>query len=224
MVNTNRLERITGWLALLTLAMAVILLGNPAFTSASFPPRGIPDPVLGLQMARNIAEVDAILGDAPSPDREVMRIKQYWDFAFIASYVCLYLALSVLIARTWPERKWIAVVTAICGLAAAAFDVGENFAILRILDLRLSQTTQAMIDAIRQPSLIKWTLAFLTLSILSAYFLRQNQWRMRAVGAVNAAAAVLGFIGLFVNMLLAWAAFLMLLGLIGMVLVFFRLK
>lgn len=224
MVNTNRLERITGWLALLTLAMAVILLGNPTFTRASFPPRGIPDPVLGLQMARDVTEVDAVLGDAPSPDREVMRIKQYWDFAFIASYACLYLALSVWIGRAWPSGRWIAVVTAMCGLSAAVFDVRENLAILRILDVRLSQTTQPMIDAIRQPSLIKWTLAFLALSILSVFCLWQNQWRMRLVGAVNAAAALLGFIGLWTNMLIAWAAFLMLLGLIGMVLVFFRLK
>ena len=223
-VNLNRLERVTGWLALLTLAMAVILLGNPAFTSASFPPRGIPDPILGLQMARNVAEVDDVLGEAPSPDREAMRIKQYWDFGFIACYVCLYLALSVLMARTFPQWTWLAVSMAICGLGAAVFDVIENLAILRILDVKLNLTTQAMVDAIHHPSMIKWTLVFITLAILSAYFLRQDQWRMRAVGLVNAAASVLGFVGLLANALIAWAAFLMLLGLIGTILIFFRLK
>ena len=65
---------------------------------------------------------------------------------------------------------------------AAIFDMSENLAILRILDIPLSRTSQGMIDAIRRPSLIKWTLAFIALGILSSYFMRQDKWRMRAVG------------------------------------------
>ena len=61
------------------------------------------DPQLSLQFVRNLEDVDAILGDAPSPDREVMRIKQYIDFAFIASYASLFIALSL---RGWQAGGW----------------------------------------------------------------------------------------------------------------------
>src|SRR5947209_4986701 len=143
-----------GWLALTCVVTIVIHSGNPEFSNASQPARGIPNSVVALQMARSVDEVDDVLGDAPSPDREAMRIKQYVDFGFIGSYAALYIAL----ARMFRSR--LAVVAAFCGVAAAAFDVIENFAILRILDVPLRSTTQAMVDAIRYPSLAKWSLAF----------------------------------------------------------------
>src|SRR5258708_25085519 len=91
-----RSGRAVGWLALACVVMIVILNGNPKFTNASQPPRGIASPVVALEVARNVDEVDAILGEAPSPDREAMRIKQYIDFGFIASYAALYVALAVM--------------------------------------------------------------------------------------------------------------------------------
>ena len=39
------------------------------------------------QVARSVGEVDAILGEAPSPDREAMRIKQYIDFG-VHRFLC----------------------------------------------------------------------------------------------------------------------------------------
>src|SRR5882762_8868028 len=91
-----RLRRAAGFIAILNLALIFILSGKPHFTNASRPPRGIANPVVALEMARDVDEVDAILGEAPSPDREAMRVKQYIDFAFIASYAALYVALSLL--------------------------------------------------------------------------------------------------------------------------------
>ena len=67
--------------------MIVILNGKPDFSNASRPARGIANPVVALQLARNVDEVDDVIGDAPSPDREAMRFKQYLDFGFIALYV-----------------------------------------------------------------------------------------------------------------------------------------
>jgi hypothetical protein len=69
-------SRTVGWAALVCLVLIVMLRGAPEFSNASVPPRGIADPVVALQVARNAAEVDDILGEAPSPDREAMRIKQ----------------------------------------------------------------------------------------------------------------------------------------------------
>ncbi len=76
--------------------MVVILNGKPDFSNASRPARGIANPVVALQLARNVDEVDDVIGNAPSPDREAMRFKQYLDFGFIALYVGLYAALAVM--------------------------------------------------------------------------------------------------------------------------------
>src|SRR5215510_9028392 len=95
MANT-RTSRAAGWLALACIAALIVHSLRPDFSNASQPARGISSPVVALQMARNIDEVDDVLGDAPSPDREAMRIKQYIDFAFIASYAALYIALAMM--------------------------------------------------------------------------------------------------------------------------------
>ena len=58
-----QLQRWAGYLAVLNLAMIAILMGPPYFSNASRPVRGISNPVLALEVARNLAEVDAILSD-----------------------------------------------------------------------------------------------------------------------------------------------------------------
>jgi hypothetical protein len=216
-------ERAVGWIALLTVAMIVVLSAKPEFSNATRPPRGIASPVVALEVARDVNEVDAIVGDAPSIDREVMRMKQYLDFGFIACYTALYLALSVLLARSFEWGRAPAIAAAVCGVAAAVFDVIENLAILRVLNVKLSQTSQAMVDAIRRPSLIKWTLAFAALTLLSSFFLAQRRRVMRAIGAVNVLAAMLGFYGLYDNAFLVWSGIPMLVGLVGLAGVALRL-
>ena len=138
-------------LAAACVALVIILNGKPEFTNASRPPRGIANPVVALQMARDVTEVDAILSEAPSPDREAMRIKQYLDFVFIPCYAALFIALA------WTFGSRAARLAGACGVAAAVADVFENIGILRVVNASLAQTSQAMIDAIRVPSLIKWT-------------------------------------------------------------------
>ncbi len=200
-----------GWLAAAAIIMIVILNGAPRFSNASIPPRGIPDSGLALQVARNIGEVDAILGEAPSPDREAMRIKQYLDFGFIAVYAGLFLALGRLFASK------LAALGALCGAAAAVCDVFENLAILRILKAPLAQTTPAMIDSIRHASLAKWTLASAAAAIFAALFLRGKGKAMRFIGICQALAAALGFYGLFDNAFLYWAGIPLLAGLAALV-------
>src|SRR5260221_720922 len=62
-------ERVAQALAVLCLVILAVLAGKPSFTNASQPPRGIRDPMIALQMARDAGEVDAILGESPGPDR-----------------------------------------------------------------------------------------------------------------------------------------------------------
>jgi hypothetical protein len=186
------LDRSIGWVAVLNLALIAILSGRPHFSNASRPVRGISNPILAMEVVRNISEVDTILSDAPSPDREAMRIKQYADFGFITTYAALYVLMSMLLIR---EGRAIAIAAGILGVLAAVFDVIENLGILRLVDTTLSSTTQAMIDAIRYPSLIKWTLASLALGLLGILALRTRRIGLRIVGALDAIAALLGLYG-----------------------------
>ena len=166
----NPLSRLAILLAMLTAASFILLMGRPSFTNASQPRFG--DPMLALQFARNVQDVDWILGDAPSPDREVMRVKQYVDFAFIACYAALCAALGAVAAGKGGWRRLAGIAAGICGLAAGMFDVAENRAILKLLDIPLRATTPAMLDAIRGPSLAKWILAGVTALLLAASLIR----------------------------------------------------
>ena len=166
----NSQHRVVILLALLTIAEFILLLGQPYFTNASKPRFG--DPMIGIQFARDVQDVDWILGDAPSPDREVMRVKQYVDFGFIACYTGLSLALAALVIRKGGWRQVTGIAAGICGLAAGVFDVLENRAILSILDVPLRATTPALIQAIRGPSTAKWILAGVTVVLLASSLMR----------------------------------------------------
>jgi hypothetical protein len=166
-VNSHRLAIL---LALMTAASFILLLGRPSFTNASKPRFG--DPMLALQFARDVQDVDWILGDAPSPDREVMRVKQYVDFGFITCYTALFIALSALAIRKGGWKQFTGIAAGICGLAAGVFDVLENRAILNLLDVPLRATTPEMIQAIRGPSTAKWILAGVTVVLLAVSLLR----------------------------------------------------
>jgi len=161
----NPQYRLVILLAMLTVAAFILLMGQPSFTNASKPRFG--DPMLALQFARDVQDVDWILGDAPSPDREVMRVKQFVDFGFIACYTGLFLALAALAIRKGGWKQVAGIAAGICGVAAGVFDVLENRAILNILDVPLRATTPAMIQAIRGPSTAKWILAGVTVVLLA---------------------------------------------------------
>lgn len=189
---------------MLCLALVVLLLGKPYFTNASRPPRGIADPAVAIQVVRSIGEVDLILSDAPSPDREAMRFKQRIDFVFIAAYSALFFTLGWLLMRAggWG---WLAGPAAmICAAGAAVFDVMENRAILRVLDVPLYRTPPQMLAAIRSASAAKWELAGITLALLAGYFFHSPRWSVRLIGVLFLITAVMDFYGLRDNRFLVW--------------------
>jgi hypothetical protein len=218
-MSVPQLQRWAGLLAVLNLAMIAILMGRPYFSNASRPVRGISSPVLAMEVARNVTEVDAILSDAPSADREAMRIKQYADFGFIAGYAGLYVVMSLLLMR---EGRVPAISAAVLGVGAAVFDVIENVGILRVVDTDLAHTTQSMIDQVRYPSLIKWTLASLALGLLAILLMRMKRAAPRIVGALYLIAALLGLYGLYDNAILEWSGIPALAGFIGLAILYFR--
>lgn len=213
------LKRWIGFVAVLNLAMIALISGRPSFSNASRPVRGITNPVLAMEMVRDVSEVDLVLGDAPGPDREAMRVKQYADFGFIGGYAALYVLMAMLLVG---QGRSIAIAAALMGILAAVCDVIENLGILRIVDVDLARTSQAMIDAVRYPSLIKWTLASLALGLLGILAWRTGRMGLRIVGALDLVTALLGLGALCENRLLVWLGPPMLGGLVGLVILFFR--
>jgi hypothetical protein len=145
-----------------------------------------------------------VLGNAPSPDREVMRIKQRIGFVFIGAYTALFLTLSLLLLRAGGIGRMAGPAATICALATAGFNAAGNMAVLRILDLPLYETTLPMIGAIRSASFAMWALAALTLGLLSTYFLRSPRLPMRGVGGLFLITAGMQLYGLRDNRFLVW--------------------
>ena len=190
----------------------VVLAGRPSFSNASLPVRGVSDPVVALQMARNAADVEAILGDAPSADREVMRVKQYVDFALIAGYLALGLLIAAVLAQTRHRRLALAMgcAAALAGLA----DVLENLATLRVVNLALGQLTPVTLDTLRLASIIKWNLLITANTLLATVTVARKEWYLRAAGVLSIAGAALTAAGLFYNSILVWGGLFMILGLL----------
>jgi hypothetical protein len=162
---------------------------------------------------RNTADVDAVLSDSPSPDREAMRIKEYAKFAFLTCYGALFAMLGALLGSGTIQG---------CGVASALFGVAENFLILRIIDTSLAHTTAPMLIAIRVVSLIKWWLASIALGALALKTLSARQIGLRLAGALCGIAAFLGLCGLYEHWLLQGVGPTVLCGLIDLAAVYFR--
>lgn len=188
----------------------VVLAGRPSFTNASLPVRGVADPVVALQMAGNADEVEAILGDAPSADREVMRVKQYVDFALIAGYLALALVIATALIPTRHRR--LALVMGGVAVLAALADVLENVATLRVVNLTLGQLTPVTLDALRLAGITKWNLLLTANTLLALITITRKQWYLRAAGLLGLSGAALTAAGLFYNSILVWGGLLMILG------------
>jgi hypothetical protein len=205
-------QRIARALAAWCVVFLVVLAGKPSFTNASLPVRGVADPVVALQMARDAADVEAIMGDAPSVDREVMRVKQYVDFGLIAGYLALALMIATALSRT-PDRRLALVIGGAAVLAAVA-DILENMGTLRVVNLTLGQLTPVILDALHVASIVKWNLLLTANALLATITIARRQWYLRAAGVLGLAGGVLTACGLFYNSILVWGGLFMFLGLI----------
>lgn len=138
------------------------------------------NPQVAIQFARTVEDVELILGEAPSPDREVLRIKLYLDYSFIALYTGLFVTLGMIVARGGGRWKIVGIAAVMCGAAAGVLDIAENRATFAILDISLKATTPAMIDAIRRAAIPKWTLASLAVILLLSRFVHSRISRAKS--------------------------------------------
>jgi len=186
----------------------VVLAGRPSFSNASLPVRGVADPVVALQMARDAGDVEAVLGEAPSADREVMRVKQYVDCGLIAGYLGLGLVIGVAVGR---GRGWL---LASLTIVAALLDVRENLGTLRVVNVGLGQVNAGMLDALRFTSVAKWIVLAAAITVLASVTIARKAWYLRASAGLCLAGAALTVGGLFYNSILVWGGLLMILGLL----------
>jgi hypothetical protein len=164
------LQRLALIAGLASAACLGLLAGPPYFSTASVPQRWTFDPGLEVQTVTDAEDLRLTLGDAPSQDRETMRLKVKIDFAFIAFYGTLLVTLGLIAARSGGWRRLVGVAAALCAVAAGVFDVLENLAILDVLDVPISATTETMLEAIRQPSTTKWSLAAACAVLLLSHY------------------------------------------------------
>jgi type II secretory pathway component PulF len=148
-----------------------------------------------------------------------MRIKEYAGFAFIGCYAALFWVMGMMLVR---EGRTLAIAAESLGVLAAVCDAIGNLRILRVVDVDLSHTTQAMIDAVRYPNLVKWALLAFSLGLFGILLPRKPGVAFRIVGAVGMLTALLALLGLFSNQVLAWTGIPMLAGFLGLAILYFR--
>jgi len=215
-------------LAVLTVAIGAWMEGSKFSPKDGQFSSGFTNHVLAIELVRTNSDVQEIVGELGDPNREVMRGKVQKDFFFIPAYALLFAALGWLLGRSdYRLAIWAGAAIVVCAAGAAVFDVIENLGILRILDLRLIDTTQTMADSVRLASLVKWALVFVAMALISPFvFLRRDLFarppglnRLARVFGVLIAlayliAATIGLIGLKQNPLIEAASVFMSLALL----------
>ncbi|HMF36515.1 MAG TPA: hypothetical protein VKF17_07735 [Isosphaeraceae bacterium] len=182
-------------------------------------PDGFDSPVLAIELVRSAQDVSRILRDPESgKNRQVFRTQIFEDWFFIPSYSLVFLGLIIVGYRKTSFGTGLAFSAGVCVALAAACDVQENLAILRVVNNGRFDPSDASALAIRNPSMVKWAAIFAACALVAPPFLFRTpggaltRWLARAVGASLAAASCVGFYALFKNPLIELATALIGLG------------
>ncbi|HEX2033211.1 MAG TPA: hypothetical protein VHS99_03420 [Chloroflexota bacterium] len=158
-------------------------------------PRSFRSPVLAIQLAVTVDEASQVLGDRPTDPRRESTGRSTWlDFGFIPVYWFLFLATSLILVLApvgWAVGAGIA--AAIVATLAAELDVLENWALLRLLEVRFPQRPdekfaardpdrsramlrergayEPLVLRVSMRARIKWALTFVAVGCLSLVFL-----------------------------------------------------
>jgi len=175
-------------------------------------PGGFHGRLLALEFVSAVGDVSTVLGPNISRNTEVMRKVISIDFIWIACYATLFVLIGVMLSRrNCPWARYLALVAIVSGLAAAAFDVKEN---MKILELLSSQNiNQDQVNAVRDATLAKWTLSFISIGVLAIAFMDLANKIAFWIATLFTLTAVVGLIGLWNHRHLDLIAIPLLLGL-----------
>lgn len=168
--------------------------------------------VIALEFVSSVSDIPNVLGPNVSKNTQVMRKVLSIDFIWIGCYAALFVLVGAMLSRrNCPWAKYLALVAIVTGLAAAAFDVREN---LKTIELLVSQSvTQEHVNAIRDASIIKWTLSFFSIALLAIAFLDLANRMAFAIAVAFVVTSIVGLLGLWNHNLLALIQFPLLVGL-----------
>lgn len=195
----------TGILAFLSIAISLWML-----TAFQFEPKeplnGFRSPIVALELSSSPQVFAGIVGDIHDPNRAIVWKSLRTDYVFIAVYWLLFVSMSILFAGCrYPGAYLFGIAAGVCITAAAAFDVLENSYIAQMLSLSPTDNGHDVINKLRHASLTKWTLIFVTTSLVSQLFLRRNDW-ISIIGYLFVSATALGLSGLLYNPAIEWAS------------------
>lgn len=166
---------------------------------------GFTKPVIAMELVRSANDVDQVLADVKRtmPTKEPKKYfcdgLKFDSYGFIPTYWLVLMVFSLLLFRhQFQHAKWLGIAAGICATATAAFDYLENSRMNLALD------DHHLAAGVRQASLYKWGLLFVTVGLLAAMFLWRRDWVM-AIGALYLLAALMGFIGLWHDHLIEWS-------------------
>jgi len=163
--------RISAVVAVIVLTVGVCMFLAADFQHESFP-RGFNSPVLAMQMAQSMEEVNAIVGEPGHSDRAQMRSQQRMDFLFILAYWSEFLLMSILLwRRSFSGARYLAALAGLIATLAAGFDVWENVGILRVLSASATSANDTLVQVVRFTAIVKWLLLFVAMVLLSRVFL-----------------------------------------------------
>jgi hypothetical protein len=198
MEKIMRLIRLAGVAALSLIVIVIWMLVTSRRFEPVAPgnlPGGFNGRVMAMEFVDSVPAVSVILGPNYAHNSEVMRDEMVIDYIFIGGYALLYVTVGLLLKRRYCLwASYLAGVAIVSGIAAAMFDVVENRAILNILDT--PEITQAMVNAVRDASLVKWTLNCTAMAILAIAFYGVSKiasW----IGYAFSLTAIVGLAGLW---------------------------
>jgi hypothetical protein len=207
-LRLSGLERIALGLAAILLVVFSALAGKPHFTNSSRPLHGIESSWVALQSMHDTRDVDAILYDVPSPDREVLRLKSRLELVFAAVASAMLLAVMVsLVSRRGRSVRLSLSLFLVLLIGWLASEVVLLWQFLKLADTPLSATTPELLESIRFSVVARWVLtaglcAFLYGTLFGAMG-RVVKW----LAVVNLLAGLVAPIGFGNGQLWLWAAF-----------------
>jgi hypothetical protein len=201
--NRNPLVRTIGVLALLVVLVAVSMMLVELGYQKPRDDLGFRNRGTALQFVVDASGISKILGPDASVNRPILRKVILIDFAFILGYVSLFIAISVLLfRRNCPWARYLALMALVTGVTAAAFDVRENIAMLKVLDCFPCDPGPFLINTINDSALAKWCTSFVTIGLLAIAFQDLPSNLARWISITFTLTALLGLVGLWRHSLL----------------------
>jgi hypothetical protein len=183
-------------------------------------PKGFKKAGLAMQLVGTADGLRKVLGPSNSPYRPLLRRSIQRDLIYILAYVMLFVSLGVVLFKMGTSAaKWLGLIAAVSILAAAVFDLIENFGMLRAIALNPEEITGPMAVHIRQASLLKWGAFFLTMGLLGSSLLLCSGF-LPAIGVFFLLSALVGLMGLRYHQVISLAVPLVGIGLIAIAVTF----